>query len=348
MKALNYKIFAAALSLAMVLSARLARAHHATFPANARLVIDSHMYDDVDPVCSPDGRWLAFEYHETNDPIYPHIAIMDLTQHSNLWQPLLKAEPGRHLFVGDLSWSPDSRWLAVITDYPKGGGSFWSRSDSGITKVNIYTHEVVRLTTALPEGARLGPTTAWLRSGLIVFSGMLDDNIYGVSENGGFPQKLINVPTDKCGGGPNTFAISPNEQKIAFVMDDDNDNQFNECNALWIGNLRTGDIQRFPTAGLHPLAPFWLNKHIILFSGINTSDQKWLPMGLYSLDTSSGQLTRLLKGLYVTPSICADGKTLYFSWAPRLQTKNPAGSATSVNNLYGFHIWKMSLRDVLR
>ncbi len=302
-------------------------------------------YDEVLPKCSPDGRWLAFEYHEPDDPNYPHVGIMDLSQGSHPWHPLLEGKAGRHLYAGDLSWSPDSQWLALWTDYPEGRKSFWSDADIRIAKVNIYTREVVRLIDALPDGAHVGPTTAWLRPALIVFSGMMDENIYGVSERGGKPKKLVSVPSDKCGGGTNTLAVSPDEQSIAFAMDGDGDSQIAECNAIWIADLRTGNLRRVPTTGLHPLSPFWLDPGTILFSGENNNK----PTGIYAASLNSQKVTRLLDGLYLTPFVCDTGKTLYFSWGPRLETKTPAGNDwPTFNDNYGFHIWKVPLRDVLR
>jgi Tol biopolymer transport system component len=317
-------------------------------PASAQEITGSvHKYDEVLPKCSPDGRWLAFEYHETNDPNYPRVGIMDLSQHSHPWSPVLEGKPGWHLYAGDFSWSPDSRWLALITDYPKGSKSFWADSDIQVVKVNIKTHEVVRLTNFSPNTS-FGPTTAWLRSGTIVFVG--DDlNIYGVSEKGGNVRKLFDVPGDKCDGVTNTFAVSPDEQRIAFEKDSGNDGQIAECNALWVGDLRTGNLRRLPTTGLRPLSPFWLDDDTILFSGIDIDGGKWLPVGIYSASLTAAKVMRILDGLYLTPFICDSGKTLYFSWGPNLEAKTPSGDAwPTFNDFAGFHIWRIPLRDVLQ
>ena len=315
-------------------------------PASAQEITGSvHKYDEALPQCSPDGRWLAFEYHETSDPNYPHIGIMDLSQGSHPWHPLLEVKSGRHLYAGDMSWSPDSQWLALWTDYPEGSKSFWSGADFRIAKVNIHTGEVVRLTDALPEGARVAPTTAWLPSGMIVFAGMMDDSIYGVSQKrGGKTRKLVTVPKDKCGGGTNTLAVSPDEQRIAFAMDPDGDEQIAECSALWIADLSTGNLRRVPTTDLHPLSPFWLDKDTILFSG--EKDNK--PVGIYKLSLITGSLTRILEGYYLTPFVCGSGKTLYFSWGPNLEAKTPRGDAwPTFNDFFGFRIWRVPLGDVV-
>ena len=338
-------IVAISLGFALIQLPKLAGDQRASPPGSAQEVTGAaHKYDEVLPKCSPDGRWLAFEYHETSDPNYPHVGIMDLSQDSHPWHPLLEVKPGRHLYAGDLSWSPDSQWLALWTDYPEGTKSFWSDGDIRIARVNIRTDEFVKLTDALPEGARVGPTTAWLRRGTIVFSGLTDGSIYGVSQSGGKPRKLVTVPKDKCGGGTNTLAVSPDEQRIAFAMDADGDEQITECSALWIADLPTGNLRRIPTIDLHPLSPFWLDKDTILFSG--EKDNK--PVGIYKLSLVTGNLTRLLEGHYLTPFVCDSGKTLYFSWGANLQAKTPSGSDWTFNDFSGFSIWRVPLGDVLK
>jgi Tol biopolymer transport system component len=240
----TYRTFSViALGLALGVQLGIANRNDAVPLVGAQEVTAAvQVYDEVLPVCSPDGRWLAFEYSDMNDPNYPHVGIMPLDEGSHSWHPLLNVGSGSHLFAGDFSWSPDSQWLALVTDYPKGRKSFWSDTDIQIAKVNIYTNEVVRLTD-FPLGTHFGPTTAWLRSGLIVFAGP-DENIYGVPEKGGTPRKLIDVPAANCGGGTNTLTVSPDEQRIAFAMDEDGQGQITECNAVWIGEPSTSKLLR--------------------------------------------------------------------------------------------------------
>jgi len=305
-----------------------------------------HTQGQVGPACSPDGHWLAFEYHEAAEPHYPRVGIMDLSRDDHPWRPLLEGRRGSHLYVGDFSWSPDSRWLAAVTNYPNGSEGVWSDSDMQILKINIYTEEKVRLTSFPPNTSFL-PSTAWLRSGVVVFVGE-DGNIYGVSDKGGELRKLISAPTDNCGGVTNTFAVSPDEQSIAFEVDADGDNQVAECDALWIGDLRTGYLRRAPTNGLRPLNPFWLDADTILFSGVEVNADKWLPTGIYMLLLSSGKMATLMKGLYLSPFVCDSGKALYFSWGPTLQSTSFGDEKkVIVNGFSGFHIWKTPLHDVV-
>lgn len=311
-------------------------------PINAKRVTGGfHTYAEVFAACSPDGRWLAFEYNKLNDPDFPKVGLMRLVHGRRMWRPILTEKPGRRLYMGDFSWSPDSRWLALITDYPEGAKDLWSEFNPQVTKVNVDTGEVVRLTN-FPPGVVFGPTTAWLKSGLIVFAGP-DGNIYGVPENGGEARKLIDVPEDKCGGVTNTLAVSPHGQRIIFEKDSGDPSQRTECNALWIGDLRTGSLRRVPTSGLRPLNPFWLDENTVLFSGIDVELGKWLPTGIYRVSLGTGEVSPVLKGLYDSPFVCNSGKTLYFSWGPGVRTRDGFKS----NDYYGFHIWKVPLRNVL-
>jgi len=317
-------------------------------PTSAQRVTgDFHTYAEVFAACSPDGRWLAFEYNELNDPDFPRVGIMRLGHGSRAWRPILKGKPGRHLYVGDFSWSPDSRWLAIITDYPEGAKDLWSKFNPQVMKVNVETGEIVRLTN-FPVGVQFGPTTAWLRSGLIVFAGP-DGNIYSLPEGGGDPRKLIDVPEDKCGGVTNTLAVSPDEQKIIFEKDSGNESQTTECNALWIGDMKTKGLRRLPTTGLRPLNPFWLDEDTVLFSGIDVEGGKWLPSGIYRVSPRTGEVNPVLKGSYDSPFVCDSGKMLYFSWGSSPQTEKLAKDARlGFNDFSGFHIWRIPLRDVLQ
>ncbi len=311
-----------------------------------RVTGEFHTYAEVYASCSPDGRWLAFEYNELNAPDYPRVGIMRLGHGSHTWHPILKGNPGRYLYVGDFSWSPDGRWLALFTDYPDGAKDLWSGFNAQVVKLNVDTGEVVRLTN-FPPNTLSGPTTAWLRSGWIVFTGD-DENIYGVPENGGDVRKLIDVPKDKCGGVTNTLAVSPDEQSIIFEKDSGDESQTTECNALWIGDLKTKGLRRFPTTGLRPLNPFWLDEDTVLFSGINSEGGKWLPTGIYRISLRTGEVVPILKGPYESPFVCDSGKTLYFAWGPNLRIKNTSRDGFNSNDHYGFHIWKIPLRGVLQ
>jgi hypothetical protein len=97
--------------------------------------------------------------------------------------------------------------------------------------------------------------------------------------------------------------------------------------------------------GLHPISLYWLNDDTILFSG--ESGNK--PTGIYRVAVTTGRVVRLIDGSHLTPSVCGSSKALYFSWGPKLQSKTPAGDDwPTFNDYYGFHIWRVPLRDVLR
>ena len=64
-----------------------------------------------------------------------------------------------------------------------------------------------------------------------------------------------------------------------------------------------------------------------LWRGVFSGEKDNKPVGIYRLSLSTGNLTHLLEGHYLTPFVCDSGKTLYFSWGPSLQSKTPAGDA---------------------
>jgi Tol biopolymer transport system component len=326
----GFAILGLCLCVALFLQAAVAHRQASSPPDGARQVtVGMPMNDEVVAQCSPDGRWLAFEYHETGNPLYPNVGIVRRDQGVGSWHPLLKAK--EYDYLGDFSWSPDGRWLAAITGIAKS-------SNMQVVKIELRTQRMIAL-THLPPYENVGPTTAWLRSGLIVFSGLQDGSIYGVPAKGGKVRKLVNVPSAKCGGETNSFAVSPDARRIAFAMGMDGTSQAGECNALWIADLGTGSLRGVQTAGLYPVTPFWLSGDTILFSGLDNAEK---PLGIYSVSLSTGQVDRLLQGAYLSPFVCDSGKTLYFSWAPALSTKDFVWHDFHISNAFhGFHIWRM-------
>ena len=120
-----------------------------------------------------------------------------------------------------------------------------------------------------------------------------------------------------------------------------------ECNALWIGDLKTKGLRRLPTTGLRPLNPSWLDENTVLFSGIDIEGGKWLPTGIYRVSLRTGEVSPVLKGRYDAPFVCGSGKTLYFSWGPNLRAKRTSRDGGKSDDYQGFHIWKIPLRDVM-
>jgi dipeptidyl aminopeptidase/acylaminoacyl peptidase len=283
-------------------------------------------YAEAAPMCSPDAKWLTFEYFDPKHASTPEIWIMPRLGNFDSARPL--TDPS--FYGGDASWSPDSRWIAAVMGFPLAGQDGPQTNNEQVVKINVQSREVVKLTHFAPN-TTIDPTTAWLQTGWIVFSAV-DDNIYGVPDDGGEPRKLVDVPSGQCpDNGTNTLAGSPDGRRIAFDM-----LTFNaKCDALWVADIDTGKLRRVPT-GVHPVNPFWLDGNDLLFSG-ETDDEK--PEGIYRVSLRTGKVTRLLKGLYLTPFVCGSGKMLYFSSGPRLETEGG-----SWNFFHGFHVWRMPMQ----
>jgi hypothetical protein len=294
--------------------------------------------------CSPDGRWLAFEYHESSTPLAPRIGIVRRNRGIASWHPLLEDKEVDYL--GDFSWSPDSRWLAAI-EQDRSNSDFGDfHSDLQVVKVSVDTGRMIKL-THLPPGSAIGAGTAWLRSGLIIFPGSLPDGgIYGVPANGGDVQKLVNLPTQKCGEDADTLAASPDGQRIAFWIAPGVGKEKDACQALWVADPGTGTVREVRTTGLYPVTPFWLNADAILFA---TMAEDETPLGIYQISLPSGAVTPVVTGLYMSPFVCDSGRTLYFAWVPKLSDKEYVLDDFHIGNFfYGFHIWRVPLGNLLR
>lgn len=301
--------------------------------------------DEVMAECSPNGRWLAFEYHEISNPLSPRIGIVRCTHGIASWHPLLKLKDREIGYLGDFSWSPDSHWLSAVEDDRSDFEDTNDlKSDLQVVKVNLETRRMFKL-THVPPYSNFGSGTAWLRSGLIIFSGLRDGSFYGVPANGGKVRKLVSLPRQQCGGNVSTFAVSQDEQRIAFAIEPVSENESDGCTALWVANLATGAVHAVRTPGLYPFTPFWLNANTILFSGMDKEEN---PLGIYRISLPSGTVTPILRGLYLSPFVCDSDRTLYFAWAPKLAGKDFVWHYLHLGNpFYGYHIWRVPLRDVL-
>jgi Tol biopolymer transport system component len=293
-------------------------------PARSQRVTDGP-FAEVAPMCSPDGRWLAFEYFGAEQSDTPQIRIMRRHADLSSARPLIDVKQ----YNGDMSWSPDSRWISVQMDFPTAEQNGPRTDDAQIAKINIYSHEVIKLTD-LARNADVDSTTSWLRTGWIVFSA-IDDTLYAVPDGGGGRlRSLSHLPTSLCSGGMDTLGGSPSGQRIAFDMSDFD----KQCDVLWIADVKTGRVTSVPT-DVHPVSPFWLDENTILFSGENDNQE---PIGIYQVSLRTGRVDRLLIGMYLTPFVCDSGRTLYFSFGSELQR-----TGKSWNPFYGFHIWKMPM-----
>src|SRR6266487_5724587 len=66
---------------------------------------------ELGPQCSPDNRWIAFEYfHEGSENHGPQIWMMPESEDLPSAKPLV--DDGK--YHAGISWSPDSQWISFV------------------------------------------------------------------------------------------------------------------------------------------------------------------------------------------------------------------------------------------
>ena len=275
---------------------------------------------EIGPRCSPDGRYLAFEYFSLEHPTSAQVWLMPKNGQFSDAKPLLAAVEE---IYGEPSWSPDSNWLSFIRGVPGQNGAV---SDQ-VYKINVTNHEMLQLTTVPPETALGG--TSWAPDGRILFE--MNDDIYVVPETGGSVTKLIDVRSKLPGVELMFPSWSPDESRVAFVGRKRPSAQSSGGRGLYVADLRTGRITKI-LEGLGDDAPFWFDDESILCSRTEHGPRSsvWIAW------VSGGRLERLTKGPFdVTPAVCADHRDIYFA-------RNRSISRPK-SLLQGFHIWRLKL-----
>ena len=168
--------------------------------------ITKGLVGEIGPRCSPDGRYLAFEYFSIEHPNAVQVWLMSSNGRFSDARPLLGYSGNSY---GEISWSPDSDWLSFIGGSPEANGAL---SDQ-VFKISIVDRQIIQLTN-LPARTALGGTS-WSRDGRILFE--MDDDIYAVPQSGGTVSNLIDLHASLPGVSPVFPSWSPDGSRIAFV-----------------------------------------------------------------------------------------------------------------------------------
>lgn len=170
---------------------------------------------ELGPQCSPDSRWIAFEYfHESTESHGPQIWIMPASESEDFTSAKPLVDDGK--YHAGVSWSPDSQWISfVMSQSLQQGEPFLS---SQIYKANVRTGQIVQLTN-YEAHTELGEDTAWSHDGLIAFE--KDGDIYAVPAEGGTVFKLFDGTFDASAqrieiSALSGLAWSPNGKRVAF------------------------------------------------------------------------------------------------------------------------------------
>lgn len=285
---------------------------------NQIVQVTSGPVGEVGPQCSPDGRHLAFEYFSAEHPKAVQLWVMPTKGEFSDAKPLLGYTLGES--YGEISWSPDSRWLSFI----RGTESNGVISDQ-VFKVNVARQNTISL-TKFPTGTSLGAGTSWSKNGQIAFE--MDGDIYAVSDSGGRVAKLVDVKNILPGVSPFYPSWSPDRNHVAFVGRSEHER------SVYVTDLTRHTIEKIFT-GVADDGPAWLDDRHILSSREESQSHS----SIWIVDVHRKHGVRVTEGFYdISPATCVSGGYLYFSRNQDIAQVN--GALTR-----GFHIWGAPMRD---
>jgi Tol biopolymer transport system component len=272
---------------------------------------------EIEPNIAPDGRWLAYQYFSEQNPHEPRIGIMDTLTDFQSAKPLVD----HHGYAGEMSWSPDSKWLS-FTGLEKEAGS----STEQIYRVNVVTKEILQVTN-FPRGTLIGDSTTWSKSGVIGFE--QNGIIYGVNVSGGEDVELLDTRAALGNRRPSTIRLSPDGTTLLFSVE----TKLHESE-IWVANLRSKLFRRL-TRNHYDLFATWYDERHVAFS----RETKNGGSNIYVLDLDTRKLYGLTFG-HVDFMSSADParKILYFSRNSRMPNRSDDGPFFS-----GFHAWQMKV-----
>jgi len=271
---------------------------------------------EIGPRCSPDGRYLAFEYFSTEHSDAVQVWLMPPDRFSDA-RPLLGYSG---MSYGEISWSPDGGWLSFVGGSPESDGVLSEQ----VFKINIANRQITQL-TYFPARTSLGGTS-WSRDGRILFE--MDDDIYVVPQTGGTVAKLLDVNTRLPGVNPFFPSWSPDATRVAFV------GRTAKEHSLYVADLDSNIIEKiFSDVGDD--GPSWLDDSRILCSRVEGQSQS----SLWLVRVREKNGVRLTQGFYdIGPVACVSGEYMYFA-------RNADISRFSGPMMRGFHIWRVRMRN---
>jgi Tol biopolymer transport system component len=285
---------------------------------------------ELGPQCSPDNRWIVFEYfHESGESRGPQIWMMPESGDFRSARPLI--DDGK--YHAGISWSPDSQWISfVMSQKRQQDDPFLS---SQIYKANIRTGKIVQLTDFEAHTA-LGEDTAWSQNGLIAFE--KEGDIYAIPAVGGAVFKLLDASSQGVQIGElSGLAWSRNGKYLAFSANQEG--QPTEDSAIWNMDVQEKQLRQLPT-GPGSGCPFWISDSTLLFC----RGEKGGAVKIYSYSLRHGRTTELTSGPIDLPGcvVPATGR-LFFNHGKSSQLEFETLALPKL------HIWKKRLsRSVMR
>jgi Tol biopolymer transport system component len=291
--------------------------------------ITSGPIGEMDPVISPDGRWLAFrefipEGDKTSDVGWLSILPLDPVKR----EKRLLLNPDQ--FHGGASWSPDSLWISYCNYVPIQPGS--TLVERQIYKVNIVSGERVQLTPD-PPIPDIGGFTSWSEHGEIAF--VKDTDIYAIRQDGSNLRKLVDVGSKEPNLQPIQLVWSRDGKSLAFSAERIRKNGKKDESTLWLANVQSGHLRQI-TTGVYDENPTWQDSDTIIFS---RSSDKAPKVSLYSVSIRTREIKRIRhRGMGYSPWVDQKNQLLYFISAERFDV-----SGNDFIFFRGFHIWRLSI-----
>jgi Tol biopolymer transport system component len=272
---------------------------------------------ETEPIVSPDGHWIAFQSFDIEKPSVPRIWIMDASNDYSSAKPLVD----KREYSAEMSWSPDSKWIAFIGSDP-GPGPVADQ----IYKVNVATKEVLRL-SAFPPGTLIGDSTTWSGSGIIAFE--KDGEILGIQQDGE-QIRLADTRTALSKRRPSNIRFSPDGMKILFSVENESGNQ----SEIWVASVQHPSFQRL-TSNNFDVFPAWISSDRIVFTRETLSGSAEVQI----LSLSNGALQRVTYGhTDFSPSADSLRGLMYFSRKGRVPKE-----LSNASMLVGFHVWSVPI-----
>ena len=237
---------------------------------------------EMNPVFSPDGKWIAFEAD------YRGVNVRDIY--------IVPADGGKAIRLTDHPlndstpmWAPDSKTLYFVTNM------FWSTS---IAAIDIASHEITRVG---PGGgmASLSPdgqTFVFTRNGKPDDDDQSNNDIYTLPLSGGEPTLLTPDTFNSLDAAPNW---APDSKRIAFISDR------NGFNNLGVIDTTTGAATMLLTENIEHSEPRW------------SPDGKWISFTknldyqyhIFRIPSDGGRAAQLTKRGGVNGGSSATGQT---------------------------------------
>jgi dipeptidyl aminopeptidase/acylaminoacyl peptidase len=229
---------------------------------------------DIDPVPSPDGRYIAYRAMTDESPELGELRYLRLDYASEPHTLLRAGE-----FHGGASWAPDNEWISY-TVFERADTQSIFVVDS-VYKVNIRTQQKVRLVDGRTF-PNIGEYTTWTAKNKIVFA--TPDALYQVDVDGGTPNKKLSLDTTFT-ELPLHLAAAPDGKSIAFSVDtrDSDDKTLRYRSGIWLADIDDGRLVQL-TFGSRDSFPTWQNDETIMFLR-ETTRPKVYSLQLLSLAT---------------------------------------------------------------